>query len=370
MALPTTIVSSVVGLWGHHPPFKSSAGNFYVVAQTSTGSIDVYKATDPTDSWALQDDGNSPGSLGNLVGYSVTQKGDVLYIASARDIGYYFYSEFDMSANTWSVANQTIELVANDPTFPWISIAVRSDGDVVVVYAGSTDAEMGNDKERVDYNVRTGTTWGGPVALDAGGDTHYGNPNCVLGTNDFVHVIWQRTTETANDPPTSWTGSQGASVDSSDDSLSSVDNNTSDTAGILLGLSNLVTYDDSGTQRVLVNGHVGGDLLTLRGEEDTGGPPEDLVFEGFGRLEAFTAEGYINGEVGISTYVALGVDIHSLYSGGGTAGVNQDLYYTKSDDNGINWDTETEEIDTITVNYVSATIYVRGSDTVTGCSYV
>ncbi len=215
--------------------------------------------------------------------------------------GSWGYHEFSMSANTWSVTNELIDGLTNNPTSPlaWISIAVRSDGDVVVVYTGGTDQVMGGTKERVDYNVRTfGGSWGGPQALaNAAADEHYGNPNCVLGTNDIVHCVWQRTQNIA-DPPTAWTLAQAAAIDPADDSLSSLAASVSqDTAGDLLGYPNLVTYDDGGTQRIIVSGW--NDATTLHTVSYTENAGDQSITRDQQLAETFTAEKYANGEVGV-----------------------------------------------------------------------
>lgn len=358
MALPTTIVSDV-GLKGYHPPFKSSGGNFYSVVRADADELDVYKASDPTDSWTVQDSGDGPVHAGTLLGFATVQGGDLIHIIAWSSAAYEYYS-FNMATDQW-VADQAIES-SIDADQPWGSIAVRSDGDVVVVYAGITDANMGDNKERVDVNIRTGTTWGGPVALDAGGDIHYGNPTCVLGTNDGVHIAWGEQTDTSPDPPT-LLGRLLIRTLNSSDSLSTVGNNGNGLSTFLLGASNIVSYDDSGTQRI-TGSAVGQfqELTSLACREDGSGDIE-VVSAGFGvNAESLTAEMFVNNEVGVQTTAILGTDNHTLYSGGGIDGVDQDLYYLKSTDNGDNWDTEIEEIDAITVNFISTNIYVRSGN--------
>lgn len=369
MALPTTIVSSV-GHAGHHPPFKSSGGAFYVVVTNPLGSniIDVFKATDPTDSWTVQDAADNPINVPIASGaLAAVQDGDKIHIATIggganKKPSYHL---FNMATDNWDVTEEEIEAnFPQNPTNPWISIAVRSDGDVVVVYAGDTDQDMGGKKERVDVNIRTVTTWGGPVALDAAGDIHYGNPNCVLGTNDFVHCVFHKTSNTA-DPPTVWLDTHGRSLDPADDTLSTVVTST-ESGNSLLSMQNLVTYDDAGTQRIAIqSGNSGSDLVAIQMSEDAN---DELQIDG-GHIETLVPELHHEGKVSTLSVAELSGDLHLLYSGGGTAGVDEDLYYTKSTDDGVNWDTPTEEIDAITVNFISANIYVRGSDTVMAYVY-
>ncbi len=369
MALPTTITTQAAAVM-IPKPFKSSGGNFYAIVAETINTIDAYKATDPTDSWTVQDAANNPSDGQGIAGVTAIQDGDIIHIAFIDGLRAYYYSTFDMSDDTWGTINEEIEFPTNTATFPWISIAVRSDGDVVVVYAGDTDQVMGGKKERVDVNIRTGVTWGGPVALDAAGDIHYGNPNVVIGPlTDDMHIIWQQTTNIA-DPPTIWANRQARTLDPSD-TLSTTD--TTGAAGTslsLLGASNSVAYDDSGTQRIIGHGikettgsvhsrqyalatEDGSDYIALNSEVD----------------DASGADPSINGEISPSTLVELSGDLHQLFAGGGTGGGDRDLYYTKSTDDGATWSTPTEEIDAINVNFISANIYVRGADTVLAYVY-
>jgi hypothetical protein len=206
-------------------------------------------------------------------------------------------------------------------------------------------------------------TWGGPTALDDGGDVHYGNPVVVKGPlTDDMHITYQETNETANDPPTSWiTGS--VRTLRPDDTLSI--RKTFDWSVItLLPVPNMVTYEDSGTQRIAWGyGWNDSSIKVARSTED-----------GSDDIQAPFAAGPINfprfsGEMAIFTFAELDGDLYMLYSGGGTSGVDQDLYYSKSTNDGATWSTVTEEIDAITVNYISANIYVRGTDTVMAYVY-
>ena len=273
-----------------------------------------------------------------------------------------------MATDAWAI-DELMEAPANFPSKPWASIAVRS-GIPVVGYAGDTDTIMGGSKERVDVAHRDGGSWTTGISLDAGGDIHYGNPNCVLGTSDEIHFIWQQT-ENITDPPGSWEDAQGRTLESSDNSLSNVDSVVSGTSSALLGFQNLVSYDDSGTQRIILNGSppTGTIIRTIQAKEGGHDQLTDIDITA-SVTESVTAAVGINVEVIILTTAELSGDIHILYSGGGgPGGPDKDLYYTTSTDNGDSWTTETEEIDTVTVNFISANIYVRGTDTVMAYVY-
>ena len=344
-----------------------AGGSFYVLGTDSLSArLAMYKADsdDPSDGWTEVDGSGAPTEVIGGV-YTCILDGTTIHAAqNGLSDGQYSYHSFNTGDDTWTDIDVEIE-AATDPNLNWISIAVRSDGTIVVCYNGETDSEMGNDKERVDLNIGSSASppvWGGPVSLNAGGDVHYGNPNCVLGTNDGVHFMWQRQVFTGNDPPTSWAGTGRARTLDSGDNLSTVVAGGMGTDSALLGAAHSLSYDDSGTQRIIT---VGSDAGGSEGREfrlSTEDGNDDVQAGSF--ASSTVTESYINGEVGIVTIGELNTDLHTLFSGGGTVGVDQDLYYSKSTDDGVTWTTPVEEIDAITVNFISGTIYVRGSDTV------
>ncbi|MBW8034086.1 MAG: hypothetical protein FVQ79_00010 [Planctomycetes bacterium] len=262
-----------------------------------------------------------------------------------------------MATDSWDVVDELIDTLTNNPTNPWISISVRSDGDVVVVYAGDTDQVMGGKKERVDANIRTGGTWGGAVALDAAGDIHYGNPNVVKGPlTDDMHILWQQTANIA-DPPASWAQTEARTLDPAN-VLSTLVTDAQDTDTELLSIQNPVSYEDSGTQRMLWGGK-GHRFWPCT--EDAG---DDILF-GTAVDSPILPNIESNGEISVVTLVELDGVIHDLYS----SSTDLDLYYTKSTDDGATWDTPTEELDAISCLHISANIYTRGGDTVLAYLY-
>ena len=52
-------------------------------------------------------------------------------------------------------------------------------------------------------------------------------------------------------------------------------------------------------------------------------------------------------------------DVYLAFIGGGTGGVDQDLYWTKSANDGSTWDAPTELQDAITANHIGANFFVR-----------
>ena len=371
MALPFTIQTESA-VRGYLPPFKSSAGNFYAVVRATSGieagrAVDVFKASDPSVSWAVQDPGNNPvlGPSDKFNQITAVQEGDLLHIATRVTGGSYTYHTFNMADDTWGVVNELIETPTNLPTQFWISIAVRSDGDVVVVYNGDTDQVMGGKKERVDANVRDFGTglWGGAIALDAAGDNHYGNPNVIKGPlTDDMHCLWQTTANTT-DPPNSWMGIEARTL-RPDDSLSTVDTDPADSGSALLGIANLVSYDDGGTQRIIANAAPdasGFNVNTFLGSEDG----SDDIQLATTATESIGENVRINGELQVASLAEVSGVLHWLFSNA----AQQDLYYITSTDDGASWTTPAEEINFVDVRFISANIYTRGGDTVLAYVY-
>jgi hypothetical protein len=365
MALPTTIVSASQ-IAGHTPPFKSSGGNFYAVGIDATGTHRVFKATDPTDSWTVQDTGASSSDPATTM--SAVQSGDILHMvwwepAASR----YVYVSFDMSDDTYNVL-EAIEVPDNAPTVPWISVAVESTGVVKVVYSGDTDQVMGGKKERVDVNIRNGGTWDGPTALDAAGDIHYGNPNCVKASGtDNIHVNFQQTTNTA-DPPALWLRNYMRTIDPSD-VLSTIVSTAEDSGARLLGLQNGISWDDAGTEKIrfcMGQAFSEGFGKLIRLKED--GSNDLVVDAAFTEYADSSHSIKLNNDVSVTTLAIDTADdsLHVLWS---NADDTDDLWYSTSTDKGATWSTEAEELDGVSINQVSANIYVRGADTVLAYVY-
>ena len=363
MAFPTTIFSGG-GIGGHQPPCKSSAGNFYSIVPISTTAIDAYKATDPEGgSWSAVDVGaNNPAGFGTLSILSYVQAGDSI-MCCTWDGTIYEYHRFNMSIDTWDVVDSDIgTLSGNLPTFPWCSIAVRNDGDIICVIAAETDQVMGGKKERVDYveSTNDGTSWGTHTALDAAGDIHYGNPNVAKGPlTDDMHIVWQITGNIA-DPPTAWTDSKFRTLDPAN-SLSTVITSVRDSDTTMLGLSNIVTYEDAGTQRIFFTYALSNSIWAIRTTEDG----SDNIQNGTSEIVT-SDDPFINGEVGVVTIAEDSGTLYVLYS---AALDSQDIWYLTSTDDGDTWATEVEEVNTVVCNHISCNIYQRGADTVLAFVY-
>ncbi len=354
MALPTT-VSTGVGDPGHHPPIKSSGGDFYCIARRSASTdIECFKATDPTDSWTAQDSGNRPIHTGNPDGWAIATHDNIIFVINwANDSDRYEHYQFDMDTDTWTV-DESMRSTSGDPPWRhWASVAVRSDGDVIVAYHGEFDENMMDEWQRTDYARREGGSWTTGQGLNNGGNNHYGDCHVVKQSDsDQMHFIYQTENEN-DDTPVTWEQTGVRSLDSSNN-LDGQNTSNGDTAGTLMGFSNPVSYDDGGTERVVWCGYDGTDILawmsTLDGSDDIQSPTQ---------YTALSDDVYVNDEHAIFSLAEDEGNLYLVWS----QSSDQDIYYSESTDNGQNWSTPVEILDGVTCNYISATVYDNDSGT-------
>lgn len=176
---------------------------YYFFGRSSADADDMVamKATDPTSSFSSV---ATTGTNNNPVqSISAFQVGDIVHIAyilfnsGLASLCYVKYIQFDMSADTFSSAEDV--QASFDPrtsanaTVAAASLVVRSNGTVVAFYNGARVASMGNSYARVVYKRRVSGTWdSSATAVDAGGASDWQNPWATLGTNASgrVHFYW------------------------------------------------------------------------------------------------------------------------------------------------------------------------------------
>lgn len=370
MALPVTIGSAPdidFPLRNYYcGPFISSGGNVYVVIKRFNGSdnitvrnrIAVFKATDPTSSFSEQDRGSASTPNAPMYDASIVreplqtmwavQVSDVLHVAwtssASGALDAYEYTTFDMSSDTWSGTELVIDTVATDPpvlTDTSISIAVRSDGDVIALYNGATDRLHGSDQNRVDYARKENGTFATiAVAVDnAGADMWYGSV-IVLGSSDRMHFFFKNDDlDDAYQRTLVHSGNALETFPSAGDTQTNLPNHV---------FAPGISYNDGGTQRVRCP------------YVDLSGQLSYAEFDSVDAPGAFT----VNADVGdndvispdqnpVACLAVDGTDEHLLYSGGGASGTDRDLYHDLND--GV----DVEILDGVTVNSISCNVYDR-----------
>ncbi|NIP53608.1 MAG: hypothetical protein GWN76_08970, partial [candidate division Zixibacteria bacterium] len=201
MALPTTITSGNSGLWpanvsGNLGPFIYN-DNVYVVLYDDPDNdgtsvdIQVWKATDPTSSFTVQDAAGEPsfndGTASFLRAMDVYEQDGILYVCFVLErTGAVLYdirtAMFSMVDDIWMDAPDGVggpsDLTyspTDDPTTYWGGITVRDDGDIIIVHPGENPSTMGGTYQEVAYSrygntsrVTDGTTG---LAFSASGNT-------------------------------------------------------------------------------------------------------------------------------------------------------------------------------------------------------
>ena len=337
---------------GGSRPFKSSGGDFYCVLTSNNGKdIEVWKASDPTSSWSEEDASNIPVLGFSAQALAVAQEGDDLHIATIHtdtsgmsDVHDVEYHTFDMATDTWGTTGESVHASISDNDGnvpPAVAIATRTGSDtnfnVVIAYTAPIDTSMGTDYARWSYKVRNGS-WGSEQALDSAGNVHWGGGAIGEGTSDRLHFIfenrgvseiYQRTLTSA-------------------DSLETIPSGT--TLGVFTPVytSNMVSFNDGGTQRVWglisATAFLGEDEQT-RVELDSADTPGNVT------LTSVSDENpYLETPGAIAND---GTDVYVVFSGGGFDGAERDVYYDKNNT------TDVEHADGVDVLYVNANVYER-----------
>lgn len=261
-------------------PLLDGNDNLYVVAETSAQAdhLAVFKSTDDGATWTEQDTGGRPDlSTRGLAISACVQIGTVLHIATrsngytsgmdvAWDIEYHTFNTSDASSNqdTWQIVREAVVSPTGDgaiSTTSGMDIAVRSDGDVIIVHQGSDASVMGNGFERVAYSRREGTSWTSDIALNTTSlEELQLQASCVFGVGDNLHIGWKIVALGLSD-------FRARTLDAGNN-LSSII--VPHITPLLTGKHRPVSYDRSGTQYVLIApGEINtGDLQTRELEED------------------------------------------------------------------------------------------------------
>lgn len=354
MALPTTINANSDVTVGGGTPYLSSGGNVYVVTRntSSRSNFQIWKATDPTSSFSQIGSDTQVTSTNVIIGIATIQDGQNIHIVTADAVATngaldLRYHVFSMSSDSLTTTNELIKdnaVTANDIVAPFpLGISIRSDGDVIVLYNGSSVANMGAQRERVYYARREGT-WTVDVAVDNGGATHWYAGGIVRGSSDRMHFffqdsgagdMYQRTLTSANSLEIF-----PASFDTTSD------------AGIAPQIQIGISYDSSGTQKVRrpYSNDTATQLNSAKCDSaDTPTMSTDVDITGatnWKQTSAFQSSFTANGTTLWNTFLD-----------------NNDDIYTQSNANDGGWTTP-ESFYTGIVTNIHTNIYTRGSDVV------
>lgn len=355
MALPDTIKSAPL-VRGHNPPHKSSGGDYYVVTiHDGSGAHGprVSWSSDPgTVSWT--ESSSNSGTSSPVASCASVSDGSFIYIVTIDDGAILRAHRFDMGTDTWDISGSIIAnlsgMDAPAATALWCSIALRGATNDEVVYAacGEVDSNMGNDYQRVDYwhgeDGADPLTVSGPVSIDASVTArNETQPILATGTNDGIHFAW------GTGASTTTSDGHGKTLDSSN-SFSTIQDTTGPNTSIALASSNMVSYDDAGTQRIawIRKNAVDRYLASEDGSDDMG-----TITNDFNSVSPGPATGEDTIYWGL---VADGSDLHLIYP----SAASEDLYHTTSDDNGDTWSTAEEILDNVSADFINLAILDSG----------
>jgi len=251
------------------------------------------------------------------------------------------YHKFSTSSDSWELVRDCVsnkEERASDDVLA-CSIGVRSDGDVIVLYVGHSN----NDE--VYYARKESGVWTSDIKIKNATLDHC-SAVVIPGANDDMHFLFRMSTLDQATRQVTLTSS----------------NVLEDEYGIGVGdpLPSVfyhpygygISYESGAYTYIKVPFfHSDGTIKIWRYLSTS--PNLDKSIDSASDYDAWDVNSNIVGCV-----VVDGTDTYIIYSGGGTDGVDQDIYSDKQVDAG-SWGTDTEEQDGVTCNRISAGVYDR-----------
>jgi len=367
MALPVTI-TNVDQLnrqaAGRARPYISTAGAgaavycFFRGALAGDGDeMKAYKSANPdTTSFTQQDfvqEGGS-SSWSNIGTFRQDDTDDEIHVVNSTGAEEIFYHIFDMSTDTFTTENEQLTSAVQASPFGLkvLAVALETNGDVIVVYQGAEEDDMGL-RQRIDYARRVGGTWTSNLAVDDGGKFDYFSSGIVRGVSDLFHITYHDNTNS---------DALHKSVQDVDGTLSAVEtlSDSATTTGEHM-VNNPVYYDDAGTERITVafRRSTGGSQGRSAEVEDDGTP---LAAETFASdVDLFTESSRLHAGS------ALAVDQKTVWAIW-AQGADNDIFVNFNVNSG-GWDSEVEEKDAVTADAVSANVYERDGNIVLAYLY-
>lgn len=353
MALPVNIATSKTVLSGYNPLHKIGSNYYYMIPDT--GGLHCYKATAIDGTYSAIDDSTPPGNSNTLTALATVNDGTSIHCFYEDGTDELFYSRF--ASDVWAQKDLSVTggVLTRPPVTHSLGICIRNDsgGDNVVLIAnGNGDNVHGNTADVVMFwtKTNTGTTIStGPVDIDSSASVQERYAACGISTDGTnVHVIYGFQS-----------GSTQVAVASSCYARTI---KTDDTLGTRQGSD----AKDAGTGSH-TTGHPISSTIYWEAVADAGGTlgyittGEDANDE-LNSLSSATSSGITDCRARPTSPYSLchsaavdaaSGDIYVLYSGGGTTGVDHDVYYTTSA-NGTTWDTAVEVDDAVDCSAVYA----------------
>jgi len=362
---PTTLSGVdflAVASQGRSKPYISSIGNLYVFLKDDffADRMDVYKATDPTDSFT-EETFLALADTGVLRGIATFQDGDNIHITTQDDNEVILYHIFSMSSDSFTTSNQVVTAAVGTDVDAEkaISISLSEDeSEILIFFQADSDNDMGQ-KERVRRAWKISGSWT-VGAVDGGGAINYFLGGVVRGEADKFHFGFLANLADPFIP-------EHKSAQDVDGTLSALEEYGDFITGANSEDFQLVPgvyYDDDGVERITLAFHrPAATAAEFRSSlvEDDGTPAVDSLITHTGDDEPF-----FNGQFAV---VVLAVDEKTVWGLWSRSNDGQDLWSAKNvDDAGFT--DRNEELDAVTINLVTSNVYQRGSDVVLAIVYL
>lgn len=239
------------------------------------------------------------------------------------------YHKFSTTSDTWTITKELIFAPSNTGVATGISLSVRSDGDVIVLYT-THDGTI----HRVNYARRESAVWTTEIQVDNGGANGWRSSCVVKGSSDRMHfAFWsnslhyQRTLRSDNTLetfPSSF--ASGISVAGQPTAyVSGADTKVRIPFRDVAGKAAVAKFDSADTPTITEDLDISEALI-------------DVETQGRGEVVA----------------AADGTTLHLLFIDQAT----DDLFHDNNADDG-GWGTDIEELDAVTVNRISCNVYDR-----------
>ena len=260
-----------------------------------------------------------------------------IYVVTQQEDGRVRLHIFDPGTDTWTTKNENVAEIGTPSawtTAPFldtfaVTIAIRSDGDIIVVYAGVNTT---NDR-RLFYRIRTGGTWGSAAEFSST-TTTLGLFSCVAigpDSSDRITVCFKEL----------------SGLDLRTRSISSTD---------VLGTDTVVDGSIDAAAHVIGPGIVDSAnqiFISYKDSTDDGAVAEWASAAAPTGITVHTGVSDNNVAVSLSAIMCLavdGTDVHLLYADDAT----QDISHDDDVDGGGTTDTEIEN--TVTANRISCAV--------------
>lgn len=274
MAMPIT----VTGLLANAASIETSSGPLvyndavYVFGRGTTGNlVRAFKCSD-ADTGSFSNVGTDITTNEDITACKACQQGDEIFVVTidgdAVTTNQLRLHIFNTTSDTWTTTNEAVDLnftTLSLASAKYLSCAIRSDGDLIVLYNGAVRNISAANRETVRYARREAGSWTAGVEVSNGGAANWYAGGVVLGSSDRMHFFlvndtaadgFQRTLTSANALET-FPAAYDASVSATEASLCGT------------GCS----YDSAGTQKVRYPSRDTGNVICLGLKMDSADAP-------------------------------------------------------------------------------------------------